>query len=874
VTLLRWLRDRFSTARLRREIESELCHHLESRIAEYQAAGLSRTDARQKALKRFGDITHVTTECSAVQGLPGERSGMMDNIWQDLRYSVRSLTRQPSFFFLAVTTLATGIAASTIVFSAVNSTLLNPIPFPGGDRWIETLSQHPGAGFMITSPQAAVGPWREQAHTLEALATYGTKRFLVAEDEEPRILIAAVASVELLPFLDVQPILGRGFLPEDTVPGQDHKLLLAERFWRQRYGADPDVLGNTLTLDGESFTIIGVLPRRADAFWANSPRGADSEMLEYGVWVPGANLSSTVARLRKGVDDSTAVSDLRRVHARLDLDPNTPEGWPIVVRRPIEDVSGDLKTGLWVLLGAVGFLMLVACVNVANMLLGRGLSRKHELAVRAAIGSSRVRAFRQMLVESLLLTGTAATVALVVAFVAIGAIRTSLPAGLADLHAIRIDFTVLAVTATIAVFTGLVFGLVPAAQILVLNLTTLLNQGHRSGSQMTSTSLRHGALVAAEVALATVLFVGAGLMTNSLLRLQHHDPGIDPTNMISFNIDLPETRYASPAERASFFLNLLDGLRDSPAVVRAAIGGVDLRGREQGKVLVEGLSDPMPDRGFDVNLISDEYLATLRMRLSEGREFSRADVAENTNSVIVNEVFARIHWPGDVASGKRFRFEESEGWFTVLGVFESFELSGLSSRSHIPQIYKPFAAWPLSDHLVTVRTHADPRSVLPILKGILWTLDPELPMHEITFASDMLDEAIALPRFNALLLITFAAVALLLAAVGVYGVVSLTLQHRLHELGVRIALGAENRDIFALILGHGMRPVVLGAVLGVAGAFGLARFLRSLLFEVEPSDPITYLVVVGLLGAAAFAACYLPSRRATRVDPVEVLRQQ
>jgi hypothetical protein len=282
----------------------------------------------------------------------------------------------------------------------------------------------------------------------------------------------------------------------------------------------------------------------------------------------------------------------------------------------------------------------------------------------------------------------------------------------------------------------------------------------------------------------------------------------------------------------------------------------------------------MPDRGFDVNLISDEYLATLGMRLAEGREFSRAEVTANTNSVIVNEAFARMFWPGDNTSGKRFRLETDETWHTVLGVFESFGLSGLSSRRSVPQIYKPFPAWPLSDHTVTVRTNADPRSVLPILKGILWTLDPDLPMQEITFATDMLDEAIALPRFNAVLLTGFAVAALVLAAVGVYGVVSLSLQHRLHELGVRVALGAARRDIFALMLTHGMRPVVLGAVLGMAGAVGLTRFLRSLLFEVEPTDPATYSVVILVLATTGLAACYLPSRRACSVDPVEVLRQQ
>jgi len=874
MNLWQWIAYRVSAGRISREIDDELQHHIEMRIAEYRGAGLSQHDAQLKAQRRFGDPTRVAAACRAVYRLPRDRSGIMESLWYDLKSAVRSLMRQPSFAVLAVATLATGIAASTVIFSAVNSTILNPIPFPGGDRWITTLSKHPGGSFLITSPQAAVGPWRERAHTLEALATYQSRRYLVRVDGEPRDQTVAAASVELLPLLGVKPILGRAFIPEDTVPGQDRVAMLSERFWRQQYGGDPGVLGTSVVLDDESYTIIGVLPRRADAFWVGQGNEDRSDMVEYGIWVPGANMASTVAKLKPGVDDSTAANDLRQVHAQLGLDPNIPDGWPIVIRRPVEDVNRDLRTGLWVLLGAVCFVLLVACVNVANMLMARGVSRGHELAVRTAVGAGRIRVFRQMLTESLLLTSAATLLALVASSVTIGVLRNSLPPSLTDLHSIRIDSTVLLVAAAIAVATGMLFGMLPAWHVGAINLSALLNQGHRSGWQMSSRSVRHGVFVTAEVALATVLFVGAGLMVNSLLRLQRHDPGLNPTNVISFTVDLPESRYSDSTQVQTFFGNLLEGLRESPAVVRAAIGGVGHRGAAQGALVLDESPEPFPDQSFRMNWVSDEYLATLGMHLSAGREFSSAEITPNANVVIVDESFAQMFWPGKNAVGRRFRFEESEEWHTVVGVFERVQLSGLSAQRSLPQFYEPYPTFSFGDYVVSVRTNGDPEYALPLLKGVLWALDPDLPMRDITVAAEMVEEAIALPRFNAYLLTAFAAIALGLAAVGVYGVVSLSLQHRTHELGVRMALGAAKRDIFGLMLLHGLRPVFVGAVLGLVGAFGLSRFLESLLFEVEPTDPVTYVIVAALLGATAFAACYLPSLRACRVDPVEVLRNQ
>jgi putative ABC transport system permease protein len=874
MNLWHWIAYRASAVRISQEIDAEIQHHIEMRIAEYRAEGLTQREARSKALRRFGDTAQVTSVCRSLYRLPSERSGLMESVWQDLKYALRSLIRQPSFAILTVVTLATGIAASTIIFSAVNSTLLHPIPFEGGDRWVIPMTTHPGQGFQITPPQAAVGPWREQARTLEAVATYQSRRYLVRVGGEPRDQTVAAASVELLPFLGVQPILGRGFIAEDTVPGRDRVALLSERLWRQRYGADRDVLGSTITLDDESYTIIGVLPRRADAFWAGYLDNSRSDMVEYGIWVPGANMASTVARLRPGVDDSTAMNDLRQIHAGLGLDQNTPDGWPIVIRRPIQDVDRSLRTGLWVLLGAVWFVLLVACVNVANMILARGLSRRHELAVRTAVGAGRIRVFRQMVVESLLLTVTAAALALILTAITIGVVRNSLPPGLADLHSIRIDSTVLFVTSAVAILTGLLFGLVPAGHVAVINLTSLLSQGHRSGGQMSSRSLSHGAFVTAEVALAMVLFVGAGLMVNSLLRLQRNDPGLNPANVISFNVDLPESRYADAITRQAFFRNLLEGLRESPAVARAAIGGVANRGVAQGAVVTGESSEPFPARSYPINWVSDDYMATLGMRVTAGREFSSAEITADATAVMVNESLAQMLWPGENAAGRRFRFEGDEGWYTVLGVFESVELSGLSSQRSRPQFVLPYPAFSFSDYVVTVRTNGDSQHALPLLKGVLWSLDPDLPMQDIEIVTDMLNEAIALPRFNAFLLVAFAVVTLGMAAVGVYGVVSLSLQHRMHELGVRMALGATKRDVFGLMLSHGMRPVLFGATVGLGGAFGLSRFLGSLLFEVEPTDPVTYAIVAALLGTTALGACYLPSLRACSVDPVEVLRNQ
>ncbi len=872
-----WLRARLFSAQVMREIDDELQLHLDMQIADYERSGLPRQEARRLALRRFGDMKTVMGNCCAVYQLANpleRRNSIMESVLQDLRYAVRSLARQPSFSVLAIATLAVGIAANTIIFSAVSSTLLHPVPFAGGDRFISIANASP-AGVMTMAPiPRAVHAWREYARSLDGIATYGTKRFLVHINGEPQRLVAGAASVELLPFLGIQPILGRRFFAADTIPGQDRVVLLTERLWKQRFGAAKDVLGTTISLDGESHTVIGVLPGQADAFFEPSSGNSGAQGSEYALWVPGANMRATVARLRPGVSIADAVRDLERVHARLGFDPDRPEGWPLRIRRPIDEVARDLRIGLWVLMGAVGFVLLVACVNVANMVLARGLARGHELAMRTALGAARGRVIRQLLVESVLLTGIATAIALGVAAATLGVVRSRLPVGFTELHAVRIDTTVLIVTAGIALVTGVVFGLVPTGQLRMLDLARLLTHGHRSGFAAPSKALFRGALVAVEVALATVLFAGAALMVNSLLRLQRNDPGFDPTNVVSFAVSLPSSRYPNTAGQRAFFEMLLERLRQAPQLRRAALGSIGGRGFMEGAVTVEGATDSFPNRGFIINFISDDYFSTLGIAIPAGREFVASEITVDETAVMVNENFARTYWPGEQAVGKRFRFGSAGSWHHVLGVVGTVELSGLRSGRNSLHIYQPYPTLTLGRQVVVVQARGDPRDVIPLVKDAVWTLDADLPIRDITVASKMLDDAIARPRFNAFLLIGFAITALALAAVGVYGVVSLTLQHRVHELGVRVALGAQSRDLFELMLSYGMRPAGVGVVLGLLGAIGLTRFLRTLLFEVEPTDPVTYVVVVVVLATTAFVACYAPARRASKLDPVEVLRYQ
>jgi predicted permease len=863
--------------RIQREINDELHLHVQMRTEEYERTGLSIRAARHKALRRFGDLREVTAACHAVYRLPHPSTGrgtFMESVWQDLRYAVRSLSRQPAFTVIALLTLAVGIGANTVIFSAVNSTMLRPIPFEGGDRWVTIWNTSPEGSMMWAPSPAAVHAWRERASSLESIATYGSTGFVMDSDGEPEAIVAAAVSVQLLPFLGIQPILGRGLVAEDTIPGNDHVVLLTEWAWRHWFNGADDVVGATMTLNREPYTVIGVLPGRADALFG--PGNVNQRGDRYrAIWVPAAGTRGNIARLKPGVGIAAAQEEISAIQPQLGLNPNEPEGWGPRLHRPMEfEVTGDLQVGLWVLLGAVGFVLLVACVNVANMLLARGVTRGHEMAVRTAIGAGRGRVLRQLVVESLTLTVGAAALALAVAQITLAIVRTRLPETLSALYEVQIDTTVLAVTVGIAVLTGVAFGLVPAMQLRRLSLTPLLGTGRHGGQTMRSWASLRSMLVAAQVALATTLLVGAGLMVRSLLHLNRHDPGFNPTNLVSFRVDLHRQDYESFALQVSFLRALEARVRQLPMVESAAIGTIGVRGVSEEAIQVEGSAEPSSGRPVMMSVVSPGYFATVGMPLREGREFVDAEMTEDALEVIVNENFARTYWPGESATGKRFRFADGNPWHTVVGVAPNVAFSGLQARPDAITVYRPYPVRDLRSHIMVVRASGDPRYLIPALRGQVRSLDGNLPMRDITFATQELSDALARPRFNGILLAAFAVLAVSLAAVGVYGVVSLSMQQRTHELGVRLALGADDGQLVSLMVRQGMRPVAVGAALGLALAVGLTRFLRSLLFEVQPTDPTIFLVVAAVLAVAGFAACYWPARAAARLNPVEVLRAE
>ena len=858
---------------IQQDIDEELQFHIEMLVRAGVRAGLDEPTARRRALGRFGSYVRIRRACSSVYGIavPGSinRGALMQNLWQDARYALRNIVRQPTFSVVAISTLGVGIAASTVMFSAVNSTVLNPIPFTDGDRMARVWHESPSGGMRFSPDPVSVNAWRERATTVEELATWGSDAMLVRTGGEPQQVTVGVASVELFPFLGIQPVIGRAFQPADTVEGQNRVVILAERHWQRHYNRDREIIGQTVTLNDEPHTVIGIAPRLADSFF---PANRSSQ-LDYAFLIPAANRHATMVKLRAGVTTVQTEHELGQIHAQIEVETGTPNGWTVDVSRPIDTVSSSLKVGLWVLLGAVGFVLLVACINVANMLLVRGVTRSHELALRQSLGAGTPRMVRQLLVESAFITTAAAVLALALTGPALHLLRTLAPQGLAALRGVRFDTPVLVTAIGITTVITLAFGLVPLTQVRRLNLAALFNSGRSGHSTPMRTGLRN-ILVALEVAMATVLFVGAGLMMRTLMELSQHDPGFQATNLITFGIHLPESRYPNEPTREGFIRDVRDRIGALPAVQRMAVGGIGTVGVMESEVQVEGASEPAPSRLVMVDLVSDGFFETLGMHI-RGRGFTRAEINTKAKGVVVvNETFERTYFGGESAVGQRYRAGNEGSWITIVGVVSDVHLSGMLQESETLQIYQPYHTWNLNTRPFVIRTTGDPRSVLSLLKGAIWTIDNDLPLRNVEVATQMLSDAIARPRFNAIVMTAFALAGLLLATVGVYTVVSMAQQYRQHELGVRVALGATGRDTMRLMLGYGMKPVLVGAVLGLITAVGLSRFMSTLLFEVTPVDPATYVVVTLTLTLTALTASFLPARRAQRVDPVAVLRCQ
>jgi putative ABC transport system permease protein len=817
----------------------------------------------------------------APEPIAGARvSPAMESLSQDLRYAFRALRKSPGFAAVTIAVLALGIGANTAIFSVVHAVLLKPLPFPEADRIVavpHTPPQDifPGRKYFSVSP-ANYYDWKAQNDVFSHMAIVAGGISSVTGSGDPVSLPSFYVSSEFFAVMGARPLRGRLLGEGDDAPGHD-VAVISEELWKSRFGSDPVIEGKTAIIDGKSHTIVGVLPAKlsypADtSLWLPlvfSPEDrAIRAIHDFGV----------LARLKKGVSVGTARTQMNAIADRLAAQyPADNKGWGAAVLPLHEDLVGDVRPALLVLLGAVGFVLLIACANVANLVLARTVARRKEIAVRAALGAGRGRIVRPILAETLVMAVVGGALGLLLAGVGVRLIVAFLGEQMPRVNDIRVDLPVLAFTFTLAILTGILAGLLPAWKLSRANPNDALKEGGRSDSDAGSPVLRH-TLVVAEVALALVLMLGAGLLVRSLSRLQNVPPGFEPKNVFHARISLPDSQYATPEAKAAFFERVLERVRALPGVETAGtMNTLPLTdGGSTQPVAIEG-GPVLPLSGqpeVAVRILSPGTLGALRIRLLEGRDVASTDTLDKPGAVLITESMAKRFWPGQSAVGKRLKLSFSpETQREVVGVVADVKLRGLAKTEPVPALFAPHAQMPWGWMALLVRTAQDPASISSAVRAAIHAIDPNLPIVEVGTMEEHLGKTLSHPRFNMLLLAVFAVLALVLSALGIYSVLSYAVRRRTREIGIRMALGANRRDVLRLIVLQGMRPALIGLAIGLAGALALGRALSSLVFGVRATDPLTFAAVSLLLGLVALAACAVPAWRASRVHPTEALHE-
>ncbi|MDQ3119688.1 MAG: ABC transporter permease [Verrucomicrobiota bacterium] len=812
----------------------------------------------------------------------------MSTFITDLRYAVRMLLKSPGFTLIAVVALALGIGANTAIFSVVNAVLLRPLPYKAPEELVWLWGTNPQNDIkQETASYPDFNDWRQQAQSFNGMAGFASSAPILGGTEgEPERLRAGVAIGDLFSVLGVEPALGRKFLPEENEEGKHRVVLLSHALWQRRFGGDPGIVSRQVMINNNQHTIVGVLPA---AF--QDPLPGEAQRLE--MWLPlsvTANMKqarrgdflNVVARLKPGTTRQQAEAEMTGITAQLEKQyPNTNTGWGIIVQSMHETITGDVRPALLVLLGAVSVLLLIACANVANLLLARATARQREIAIRAALGASRGRIIGQLLTENVLLSLCGGVLGLLFAYWGMDALLALNPGNIPRLDSIGIDRAVLLFTIGVSLVTGLVFGLAPALTVSKPQFNDTLKDGGRGGMEGgTARRLRSG-LAVAEIALSFVLLVGAGLLIRSFLQLQDVNPGFSADHLLTVNLSLPAAKYPENQQVVNLYDQLLARLAVQPGVQSATVTtALPLAGgSEYAAFTVEGRIPARTDRQPDAEsrIVGPDYFRALQIPLRKGRLLEERDATGAPDVVVINETMTRKYFGGDDPIGKRITFGDAQAadaeWFTVVGIAGDVRGSSLNAEPYA-QVYGSYRQSPRRAMTVVLRTAGEPLALAAIVRQQVAALDPQQPLYNMRTAEQVLAASIARPRFNMLLIALLAGIALVLAGIGVYGVISYSVTQRTRELGVRMALGASAGNVLKLVVGEGMFLAGIGIAIGIAAAIGVSRIMASLLYGVTATDPFTFVSLALLLAAIAFVACYIPARRATKVDPMVALRYE
>ena len=809
----------------------------------------------------------------------------MQTLLQDIRYGFRMLLRRPAFTVVAVATLALGIGANTAIFSVVNAVLMRTLPYQEPERLVALWETNAQPGQEVNDRnEVAMGnflDWRAQASAFDEIAALTYSNVNLTGVGEPEQIQGAVVTTNLLSVLGVQPATGRSFSAEEEKPESPRTVIVSYGLWQRRFGSDTELVGKTLTLNGNAVVVVGIMPPSFD-FEFPITRQVD-------MWMPMRIAASNtdrqshylyvVGRLRRSVQLEQAQAEMHVLVSQLQQQhPKTNLGRGANVVALHQQLVGNVQPYLRLLFAAVGFVLLIACANVASLLMARVTARHKEVAIRMAIGASRGRVIRQLLTESIVLSSLGGLTGLIVAFWGTDLLVAMTPPEVPRLGEVGLRIPVFAWTLGISIITGVLFGLAPAIGASKPDLTEALKEGGRSIAGSSRSRMRN-LLVVSEIALALVLLIGAGLMIRSFSRLQRVSPGFDSNNLLTMNISLPRQKYRENQQINSFFDRLLEGVRSVPGV--ESVGGIDPLplGGSDGTIgfVVEGAPPrELGDRTeVGARTVTSAYFQTMRIPLLKGRAFGETDLEEAPRVVIINEALAKRFWPNEEAIGKRlgFRAKEPQIWHEVIGIVGNVKHRRLDADPK-PELFFPYSQYPGSFMTLVARTTSDPASSTAAIRNQVLALDPDQPVFDIKTMAERLSKSVAVSRFIMLMLGVFATSSLLLAAVGIYGLIAYTVSQRTHEIGVRLALGADAGNIVKLVLGHGSKLIIAGVVIGVAGALALTRLMKSLLFDVSPTDTLTFVVISSILALVALAACFVPARRATKVDPMVALRYE